>query len=159
MTPETLAALHARCFDDTPRPWTASEFAAFLADPSTVFAAREGGFAVGRVAGPEAELLTLAVAPEARRRGLGRALVAAFEAEASARGAVEAVLEVAVTNGPGRRLYAAHGYAPVGRRRGYYARPGAPPVDALVLARALSTTTGASATRERNPAEDAVEKR
>lgn len=138
MTPEALASLHARAFTDTPRPWTAAEFAAFLAEPTTILAARPEGFAVGRVAGPEAELLTLAVDPDARRRGVGRGLVAAFEAEAAARGAVEALLEVAVTNRPARGLYAALGYAQVGRRRRYYCRPEAPPVDALVLAKPLA---------------------
>lgn len=138
MTPEALAALHALAFDEAPRPWTAAEFAAFLAEPSTLLVTGDGGFALGRVAGPEAELLTLAVAPAVRRRGLGRGLVAAFEAGAAARGAREALLEVAVTNGPARTLYAAAGYAEVGRRRGYYARRGAPPIDALVLARRLA---------------------
>jgi ribosomal-protein-alanine N-acetyltransferase len=140
MTPEALAALHARAFTDAPRPWTSTEFAAFIAEPSTILVARSDGFAVGRVAGPEAELLTLAVDPAARRQGIGRRLVAAFEAAAAARGASDALLEVAVTNAPARGLYAAMGYAEVGRRRGYYVRPEAPPVDALVLAKPLVTT-------------------
>ena len=102
-----------------------------------MLAAQPGGFALGRVAGPEAELLTLAVHPRARRRGLGRALVAAFEAEAAARGAAEVLLEVAATNHAARALYARLGYVAVGRRPGYYRRAGAPPVDALVLRRGL----------------------
>lgn len=138
MTPEALAALHARAFTDAPRPWTAAEFAAFLAEPSTVFVSRPEGFALGRVAGPEAELLTLAVEPAARRRGIGAALVAAFEAESAARGASEALLEVATTNAPARALYARLGYAQAGRRAGYYRRAGAPPIDALVLVRRLA---------------------
>lgn len=138
MTPEALAALHARCFTDTPRPWSAAEFAGFLAEPSTILVVRDGGFAVGRIAGPEAELLTLAVAPEAQRRGLGRALVGAFEAAAAARGAEEALLEVAVTNDPAARLYAALGYRQLGRRRGYYARAGKTSVDARVLGKSLA---------------------
>lgn len=138
MAPEALAALHAKAFTDTPRPWTAAEFAAFLAEPSTILVTRPEGFAVGRVAGPEAELLTLAVEPAARRRGVGRALVLAFEAEAAARGAAEALLEVAATNGEGRALYAALGYRQAGRRRGYYGREAAPPIDALVLAKPLA---------------------
>jgi len=138
MTPEALAALHARAFTDTPRPWTVVEFAAFLAEASTIVVFLPEGFVVGRVAGPEAELLTLAVEPAARRGGIGRRLVRAFEATARARGAEEALLEVAVTNGPARALYAALGYAQVGRRRGYYARAGAPPVDGLVLAKPLA---------------------
>ena len=43
-----------------------------------------------------------------------------------------------MTNGPARALYATLGYAQVGRRRGYYARAAAPPVDALVLAKPLA---------------------
>ena len=140
MTPEALAALHARAFTDTPRPWTAAEFTAFLAEPSTILVAGPDGFALGRIAGPEAELLTLAVEPMARRRGTGRRLVAAFEGEAARRGAAEALLEVAATNQPARALYAVLGYAEVGRRRGYYRRAGAPAIDALVLAKALAAT-------------------
>ena len=60
-------------------------------------------------------------------------LVADFEAAAAARGAEECLLEVAVTNAAARALYAGLGYAPVGRRPGYYRRPARRPVDALVL--------------------------
>jgi len=138
MTPEALAALHALAFDDTPRPWTASEFAALLGQEAALLVARPAGFALGRIAGPEAELLTLAVHPGARRRGLGSALVAAFEAAAAARGAAEALLEVAETNAPARALYHGLGYRPVGRRPGYYRRAAAPPLDALVLRKRLA---------------------
>jgi [ribosomal protein S18]-alanine N-acetyltransferase len=138
MTPEALAALHALAFTDVPRPWTAAEFAALLTQPSTLLAARDGGLVLGRVAGPEAELLTLAVHPDVRRRGLGRALVAEFERAAAARGAEEVLLEVAVTNAAARGLYARAGYVAAGRRPGYYRRAGAPPVDALVLRRTLA---------------------
>jgi ribosomal-protein-alanine N-acetyltransferase len=141
MTPEALAALHRTAFTDTPRPWSAAEFAALLDQPGTLLATRPGGFALGRVAGPEAELLTLAVHPAARRRGLATRLVAAFEAEAAARGAEECLLEVAETNAAARALYARLGYLPAGRRRGYYRRPAAPAVDALVLRKVLFTAT------------------
>jgi [ribosomal protein S18]-alanine N-acetyltransferase len=137
MTPEALAALHRRCFTEAPRPWSAEEFRELLALASTLFAVRPGGFALGRLAGPEAELLTLAVHPDSRRRGLGAALVGDIEAQAAARGVEEARLEVAVTNAAGRGLYAALGYAPAGRRPGYYAPAGRPPVDALVLFKRL----------------------
>jgi ribosomal-protein-alanine N-acetyltransferase len=142
MTPEALAALHAAAFTDTPRPWTAAEFGQLLAEPTTLMATLPEGFALGRIAGPEAELLTLAVHPEARRRGHATALVAAFEAAAAARGATVALLEVAVTNAGARALYGRLGYAEAGRRPGYYVRPGAPAVDALVLRRDLPTGAG-----------------
>jgi ribosomal-protein-alanine N-acetyltransferase len=138
MTPEAMAALHAAAFTDTPRPWTAAEFAALLRQPTTLAVFRDCGFALGRTVGPEAELLTLAVHPAARRRGHGTALVADFEAEAAARGAEESLLEVAVTNAAARALYARLGYSPAGRRPGYYLRSGAPPVDALVLRKPLA---------------------
>jgi ribosomal-protein-alanine N-acetyltransferase len=138
MTPDALAALHRLCFTDAPRPWSAEEFKELLAPPSALFAARPGGFALGRLAGPEAELLTLAVHPASRRRGIGAALVGETEAQAAARGAEEARLEVAVTNAAARALYAALGYEPVGRRPGYYAPAGRPPVDALILFKRLA---------------------
>ena len=124
MTPEALAALHALAFTDTPRPWSAAEFAALLAEPSTLLVARTEGFALGRVAGPEAELLTLAVA--SRRRGgagSGGRCVAAFEAAAAARGRRGG----AARGGGDQRARRARstqalGYVAVGRRPGYYRR-------------------------------------
>ena len=98
MTPLDLAALHARCFA-TPRPWTPGEFTEILADP-LVFLLVEGdaGFLLGRAVAGEAELPTLAVAPEARRRGLGQRLVSRFLYQARLRGAESAFLEVAADN-------------------------------------------------------------
>ena len=49
---------------------------------------------------------------------------------------------MAVTNAAARALYAGLGYVVVGRRPGYYRRVTAPPVDALVLRRALATGRG-----------------
>ncbi len=122
MTPEALAALHALAFTDTPRPWSAQEFEALLHQPSTLIVHRPGGFALGRIAGPEAELLTLAVHPEARRGGLASELLRRFEAAAAGRGAEEVLLEVAVTNAPARALYARLGYR-AGRAAGRLLRP------------------------------------
>ena len=137
MTPEALAALHARCFT-TPRPWAAAAFAGLLADP-LVFLLVEGdaGFLLGRAVAGEAELLTIAVAPEARRRGLGRKLVARFLYQARLRAAERAFLEVAADNAAALRLYHAAGFVESGRRRGYYAGPDGQRSDALVLTRVL----------------------
>jgi len=137
MTPDALATLHARCFIDAPRSWKATEFSDLLALPTTLPILSPDGFAIGRVAGSEAELLTIAVAPDARRRGLGAALAAAYEAEARARGAAASFLEVAETNAPARALYRSLGYATAGRRPGYYVIAGATPVAALVLRKSL----------------------
>jgi [ribosomal protein S18]-alanine N-acetyltransferase len=131
-----LAALHARVFT-TPRPWTGAEMAGFLADPLCFALIRPEGFVIGRAVAGEAELLTLAVAPEARRRGTGAQLVAGFLAEARARGAVEAFLEVAADNAAAIALYHAAGFAESGLRRGYYRRPEGAALDAVVMRQPL----------------------
>jgi ribosomal-protein-alanine N-acetyltransferase len=131
-TPAALAALHAACFV-RPQPWSAAGFAAALAAPGAFLCAGPAGFALGRAAAGEAELLTLAVAPEVRRRGEGSRLLAAFEAEAAARGAGRAFLEVAAENAPALALYARAGWRHAGLRRGYCGGG----IDALVMAKAL----------------------
>ena len=83
-------------------------------------------------------MLTLAVGPAHRRRGVGRALLAAAEAMASTT-ATAMFLEVATDNAAAIALYEAAGYAAVGRRAGYYARPAGAGADALVMRRALNS--------------------
>lgn len=138
MTPAQLAALHARCFT-TPRPWSEAEFAAFLQDP-LAFLLTEGdaAFLLGRAVAGEAELLTLAVAPESRRLGLARKLVARFLYQARLRAAETAFLEVAADNEAARALYVASGFTESGRRRNYYENPQGVRIDALVMQRALT---------------------
>lgn len=138
MTPAALAALHGRAFT-MPRPWTGAEFAGWLADP-LAFLLEEGdaGFLLGRAVAGEAELLTLAVAPEARGRGLGLKLVSRFLYQARLRGAETTFLEVAEDNAPARAVYARAGFTPSGRRTGYYRKPDGTPVDALILHRMLT---------------------
>lgn len=137
MTPASMAALHARCFT-MPRPWGACEFAALLSGPGTFLCAAEAGFALGRAVAGEAELLTLAVAPEQRRRGMGRALLARFEAEAAQRRAAIAHIEVAACNTAAQALYQGAGYTVTGRRPRYYHGPDGRTADALMLSRQLA---------------------
>ena len=141
MTPTALAALHEAAMT-SPRPWSPDEFAAFLADPLVhLHVAADGAcFALGRSVAGEAELLTLATAPAFRRQGLARAALAAFDAEATRRGARTGFLEVAADNGAALALYRGAGWAEAGRRRGYYATA-AGRVDALVLTRPFSALT------------------
>jgi [ribosomal protein S18]-alanine N-acetyltransferase len=129
--PDALAELHARAFR-SPRPWSASEFGGLLADPLVFLLEEPAALLLGRAVAGEAELLTLAVSPEARRRGLARRLVARFLYQARLRGAEKAFLEVAADNAPALALYTSAGFAPVGRRKGYF--EGA---DALVMVRRL----------------------
>ena len=146
MTTAEMAALHQRCFV-TPRPWGVAEFDGLLADP-LVFALVEGdqGFVVGRAVAGEAEVLTIAVAPEARRRGLGARLMTRFLYQARLRGAEAAFLEVASGNVAAIALYRMHGFTEAGQRRGYYREPDGRVSDALILRRALGKAAGAGPT-------------
>jgi ribosomal-protein-alanine N-acetyltransferase len=128
VTPDRLAHLHARCFT-RPRPWSAAEFAALLDSPHAFLLTRPQGFLLGRVVADQAELLTLAVAPDARRQGIARDLATEFAATSRARGAAYAFLEVAADNAPAQALYHASGWAESGRRRRYYG----PDLDAIVM--------------------------
>jgi ribosomal-protein-alanine N-acetyltransferase len=135
MTPEALSRLHHAAFAQD-RPWSAPEFASLLALSGTLLLGDERSILLGRVVLDEAEVLTLATDPGHRRQGLASDLLSRFEAEARARGAAHAFLEVAEDNVAARGLYEGRGYREVGRRSAYYARPHAP-VAALVLARAI----------------------
>lgn len=133
MNADGLADLHLRCFGSHPRPWTAAEIEDLLASPLNFLVNAPQGFLIGRTVADEAELLTLAVAPEARRQGIARALMAEFYARAHARGARTAFLEVASGNASAFALYQAEGWAESGLRRNYYA----PGIDAILMRRAL----------------------
>jgi len=139
--PEALAELHAACFV-TPRPWTAAEFAGLMAQGQVFLIGLPEGMALGRMAGPEAELLTLAVHPAARGRGHGRALLGAFVDQAVARGAQDAYLEVASDNQVAISLYVTEGFQELGRRRGYFRSPDGGRLDALVMHKALAHGAG-----------------
>ena len=130
---EPLALVHAAAFPAAER-WTAEAIAGLLAMPACFGLLHPaGGMLLGRAMAEEAEVLTVAVAPDARRRGIGTALIARAVGEASARGARSLFLEVSAENAPARQLYGAAGFTEIGRRRGYYAGG----ADALVMKRAL----------------------
>lgn len=95
------------------------------------------GFIFARVAADEAEILTLAVAPEARRAGVGRMLVREAARLAAQAGTGRLFLEVGAANEGARALYMGLGFVEVGQRKGYYPIPGQPPEDALILAAVL----------------------
>lgn len=134
---ELLAQLHAAAF---PKPWSAAEIVKLLGNPAVFAILSRGttprGFVMAWAAAGSAEILTLAVAPEARRRGVGASLVIAAGVAARLRGSASMHLEVAETNARARALYAKLGYFEVGRRSAYYAAEGGA-VDALVLKRDL----------------------
>jgi ribosomal-protein-alanine N-acetyltransferase len=124
-----LAALHAEAFPPG-EAWGEVALRQMLAMPGAYGWIADGqGFVLARAAAGEAEILTLAVAPSARRRGAATRLMEASVAAALASGAEAMFLEVAEDNLPARCLYAALGFEEAGRRRGYYGAGR----DALVL--------------------------
>ncbi|WP_342773081.1 GNAT family N-acetyltransferase [Pararhodobacter zhoushanensis] len=139
MTPDALATLHGLCFT-APPPWSVRSFANLLDSPFTFLthAAQGRAFALGRVIAGEAELLTLATDPDARRQGLARAQLAAFDAGAKARGAGTAFLEVAEDNIAARALYEGAGWVQTGRRPAYYVAVDGRSVAALILCKSLA---------------------
>lgn len=89
----------------------------------------------------QGDVQTIAVVPQARRRGLGRELLRALLAEAGQRGAEQVFLEVRADNDAAQRLYLAEGFTVIGSRPGYYG----PGVDALVMRRVAPTARVAPA--------------
>ena len=134
---EALAALHAEAFDT---PWDAASLSALLASPGVFAVEQPDGFILIRVVADEAEILTLAVRPAARRSGLGGRLVEAAVVRAAALGAERMFLEVAEDNVAARALYARAGFREAGRRRSYYARSDGSREDALILALNFAAT-------------------
>lgn len=128
--PEALATLHATSFD---RGWSATTFADLLKQPGVLAITGSDGFILFRVVADEAEILTLAVRPEGRGRGQGGRLTREAAAAAAEAGARRLFLEVAEDNVAARALYRRAGFEVFGGRPRYYARPGATPVDALLL--------------------------
>jgi ribosomal-protein-alanine N-acetyltransferase len=136
VTPTALAALHKQAFT-TPRPWTAAEFTGLLDMAGAYLVDQPLGFVLGRAIAGEAEVLTLAVAPDARRQGIASQLMLEFESKARLSAAETAFLEVAEDNTAAIGLYLSLGYAVTGRRRGYYETPEHKRLDAMIMAKSL----------------------
>ena len=78
----------------------------------------------------DADIQTIALAPEVRGRGRGRTLLRALLAEAAQRGVADVFLEVRADNPVAQALYLSEGFLEVGRRPRYYQPDD---VDAIVM--------------------------
>lgn len=123
-------------------PWTLPNFRDSIATGHFgCVGEREGrivAYGVLMLGAGEAQLLNLSVVPDARREGLGRALLRRFLADATRFCAAQIFLEVRLSNRTAIALYESEGFFPVARRDRYYP-PGRDGVreDALVMRRAL----------------------
>lgn len=129
------AAFHA----DYGEGWSKSQCAGILPlDGVTLVLARDRngetrGFSLMRTVADEAELLLLAVAPEAQGRGIGEALLQDFVGQG--RKDARALLHLEVRDGnPAVTMYSRAGFKPVGRRRAYYRGERGDIYDAITMA-------------------------
>ncbi len=124
-----MADIHREAFSGF-EAWSRDVMALQLELPTTFgFIHSDRAMILAQVAADESEILTLAVNPGQRRRGLGSLLLRTAIDHAAARGATSMFLEVAVTNDAARALYGSHGFTEAGLRRRYYSDG----TDALVL--------------------------
>jgi ribosomal-protein-alanine N-acetyltransferase len=118
--PEALAAIHATAFPPG-EAWSAPILAGHLSMPGVfAFIDPRGGMVLARIAADEAEILTVAVSPAARRQRLGHGLMQEAARHAAEAGATRLYLEVAATNTAALALYASLGFNAVGHRTDYY---------------------------------------
>jgi [ribosomal protein S18]-alanine N-acetyltransferase len=132
-----LANLHGASFR---RGWSEDEFERLLLERNVVthramLGRQLVGFVVSRLAPPEAEILSIAVASSQRGRGLARALLDLHLRRLVGLGTRTVFLEVDENNTPARRLYRRMGFGDAGRRERYYQQGTASAAAALVLRR------------------------
>ena len=144
VAPEDIAGiveLEKICFTD---PWSEDSFRAALGDALCVFiAAEEAGILAGYVLAAsvmdDADIMSVAVAPDFRRRGFGRALLDEALCVLRKRGVGTVFLEVRESNVAARSLYSARGFEPIDVRKKYYRRP---VEDAVVMRLDLAAPRG-----------------
>lgn len=121
-----MAVMHAAFDPRHGEAWSSVQLGATLAMAGSwgrlaLQGSAVAGFSLCRVAGPEVELLLVAVNPAMRRRAIAYRLLVRAQEDALARGASELFLEVREDNEPAKYLYNTAGFLQVGRRPDYYA--------------------------------------
>ncbi len=137
----TLADLHRAAFGAI--SWDAASMGKMLSIPGTeamLALCGEGGeqkmpcgMVMGRLLGTDGEILTLAVPPAFRRRGIGSRLLSSLMAGMAMQGAERIFLEVAADNAAAIALYERLRFEIMGKRPKYYASGRDDPVDALLM--------------------------
>lgn len=114
--------------------WTRGMYEDEMAAPGRVYVAVEEGGALvgyaGAMLGEESHVMTIGVAPHARRRGYASMMLADLMATARRHGATSMILEVRADDDGPQQLYRRFGFEPIGIRPGYYQLEGA---DAVVM--------------------------
>ncbi len=124
-----IAELHKQCFPE--RPWSESDFMDLKRSGCEIVAS-DNGFIVWRTVADEAEIISIGVAPAARRNGIAGALILLMEQELKKSSVVNVFLEVSEVNYPAKKLYEKYGFKPTGKRPKYYDG-----VDAIIMSKKL----------------------
>lgn len=114
---DNLVELHKKCFPH--KPWTANDFTELKKSGCEIISS-QNGFIVWRSVVDEAELISIGVAPDARRCGIAAAMLGLMENELKKSGTKKIFLEVSATNIPAIKLYEQNGYKKMGIRPKYY---------------------------------------
>ncbi|SDM06765.1 ribosomal-protein-alanine N-acetyltransferase [Modicisalibacter muralis] len=127
--------------------WSSTQFdEAFKGQRASLWGGCEGeellGYALLYRLPFEAELQAIGVAPQARRRGIARALLRRLCDEARDWRSERLLLEVRESNQAARALYEQVGFTLDGRRRGYYRGADGRGEDALLMSKTLALTQG-----------------
>jgi ribosomal-protein-alanine N-acetyltransferase len=137
---EESAALHARAFT---YPWPQADIEALLLARSTFGEGAFGkagelqGFIISRLAADEAEVLTIAVKPKHRGKGIAAKLMTANMDHLVLAGARTWFLEVEAQNEAALALYRRFAFEKVGERKSYSKKPNGEPAMAYILRRGL----------------------
>lgn len=127
-----IEEIERKCFS---RPWTTEQLKSQMRDEQHEFIGAVSDSGVLGYVGlmyvlDEGYISNVAVRPEARRQGIGDALIDALAGKAKALKLAFLTLEVRESNAPAIALYAKHGFHPVGKRKNYY---DAPKEDAVLM--------------------------
>jgi tRNA threonylcarbamoyl adenosine modification protein YeaZ/ribosomal-protein-alanine acetyltransferase len=135
-----LSQLHGACFEI---PWSTIEIARLLAMPGAfcIIAQQKDealGFLLLRIAGDEAEIISIGTRPDTRRQGIGAKLIDAAVELLSQQKTARLLIEVADSNDAALSLYRKFGFASVGRRRDYYQHADGRREDAAIMRKEIT---------------------
>lgn len=125
-TPERARMVARACALCFSHPWSEEAVECTLkAEQNYVVCANGGsiGFAAASLALDSADILDVAVVPEARRRGIGRKMLLCLLELLKKDGARSVYLEVRASNASAIALYSSLGFVPCGVRKNYYSSP------------------------------------
>jgi len=138
VTDEDLALTHMAAFG-ADRAWKVSDFTSYLADPTALVEGDAQSFIVLRLAGPEAEILTVATHPDVQGQGRAKAVLRRALSHLRSVHVQDVFLEVGATNTAAIALYLGVGFSAFSTRKAYY-RDGS---DAICMKAVLSAASPA----------------